>query len=68
MREADMKCKVAVRLLSPPLGHFLLPTAKKDPTRLTEVDRVDSGSHKNAGSFQIVAVEKEAQANIMHHQ
>jgi hypothetical protein len=31
MREADMKCKVAVRLLSPPPDHFLLPTASRLP-------------------------------------
>jgi len=33
MREADMKCQVAVRLLSPPLGHILLPTASGLPFR-----------------------------------
>jgi hypothetical protein len=31
MREADMKCKVAVRLLSPSSDHFLLPAASHLP-------------------------------------
>jgi len=31
MREADMKCKVAVRLFSPLPDHFLLPTASRLP-------------------------------------
>jgi hypothetical protein len=31
MREADMKCKVAVCLLSPPPDHFLLPAASHLP-------------------------------------
>ena len=31
MREADMKCKVTVRLLSPPSDHFLLQAAVRLP-------------------------------------
>jgi hypothetical protein len=45
MREADMKCKVAIRLLSPPPDHFLLPTASGlpfpgFPVRLTRSRKV----------------------------
>lgn len=45
MREADMKCKVAARLLSPPPDHFLLPAASHlpflgFPARLTRSRKV----------------------------
>ncbi len=32
------------------------------------LDRVGSGSHEHGSPFQVVAMEKEAQTNIMHHQ
>jgi hypothetical protein len=45
-------------------------TALKSGTALCSHEHpfFGSGLHKNAGLFQIVAMEEEAQANIVHHQ
>jgi hypothetical protein len=37
-------------------------------TKHLKYTRNGSGSHEHGSPFQVVAMEKEAQANIMHHQ
>jgi hypothetical protein len=50
------------------VARFLLVSTLALAATLVVYELLGSGSFEDAGSFQVVAMEEEAQANFMHHQ